>query len=56
MSRLDHSDQFFLDWVEERIQRVPAERKNPEKLREVLAYHEKAKRFWQDALVKASAE
>jgi len=48
------SASFFLDWVNERIDRVkltdPAQRKA------VLAHHLGARRFWQDRLERANAE
>jgi hypothetical protein len=50
------SAQFFLDWVNERAKRVEASLTDPQKLREVLAYHEKAGAFWQDMVAKANAE
>ena len=50
------SAQFFLDWVDERAKRVPLKLDDPEKLREVLAYHEQAGRFWQDIRAKGNAE
>jgi hypothetical protein len=49
------SAQFFLDWLDERAERVPLKLDDAEKLREVLAYHEKARQFWQDLLAKANA-
>ena len=48
------SAQFFLDWVRERAQRVKLE--DPAKQAEVLGYHQKAERYWQDVVVKANAE
>jgi hypothetical protein len=50
------SAQFFLDWVDERAKRVPLKLDDPEKLREVLAYHEHARQFWQDMVAGANAE
>ena len=50
------SAQFFLDWVNQRAKRVEASLTDPQKLREVLAYHEKARAFWQDMVAKANAE
>jgi hypothetical protein len=50
------SAQFFLDWVDERIERVPQKLDDPEKLREVLAVHEKARRSWEDKVAEANAE
>jgi hypothetical protein len=48
------SAQFFLDWVRERAQRVKLE--DPAKQAEILGYHQKAERYWQDLVVKANAE
>jgi hypothetical protein len=50
------SAQFFLDWVNERIERLRREVKSPDELREVLEYHEKARQFWQDVMRGANAE
>jgi len=50
------SVQFFLDWAIERAKRVPAKLDDPEKLREVLAYHQQARQFWEELLSKANAE
>jgi hypothetical protein len=50
------SAQLFLDWVDERIARVPQKLQDADKLKEVLAHHEKAKEFWQQLLSKANAE
>jgi hypothetical protein len=50
------SAQFFLDWVDERIERVPQKLDDPDKLREVLAYHEQARRFWEEKVAGANAE
>lgn len=49
------SAQFFLDWVNERAGRVKASLQEPEKLRKVLAYHDKAREFWQDMVKRANA-
>ncbi len=49
------SAQFFLDWVDERIQRFSQKLDDAEKLREVLAYHNEARQFWQDLEAKANA-
>jgi hypothetical protein len=49
------SAQFFLDWLDERIARVPHKLDDPDKLREVLAYHEEAKQFWQELVASANA-
>ena len=50
------SAQFFLDWVDQRAKRVPLKLDDPEKLREVLASHDQARRFWQETLAGASGE
>jgi hypothetical protein len=50
------SVQFFLDWIDERIKRVPEKLNDPGRLAEVLSFHEEAKRFWRNALAKANAE
>jgi hypothetical protein len=50
------SAQFSLDWVDERIERVRQKLDDPDKLREVLAYHEQARRFWEDKVAGANAE
>jgi hypothetical protein len=50
------SAQFFLDWLEEREQRVPQKLADPAKLAEVLQHHHAARRFWQERLSKANAE
>ncbi len=52
----ERSAQFFLDWVEERIQRVRTNLTDPEELREVLVYHQRAKAFWQDKVAAANAD
>ena len=50
------SARFFLGWVEERMRRVPQKLANEPQLREVLAHHERAKKFWQDLVQTANAE
>lgn len=49
------SAQFFADWVDERIERVPQKLKDPDKLRAVLEHHEKARVFWQKRVAAATA-
>lgn len=49
------SAQFFADWVDERIERVPLKLKDSAKLRAVLEYHEKARVFWQKRVAAATA-
>ena len=50
------SAQFFLDWVDERAQRVELKLEDPQQLREVLSHHENARRFWQEMVERANAE
>ena len=50
------SARFFVDWVDERIKRVEADLKSPNKLQEVLVYHQRAREFWQHKLDNANAE
>jgi hypothetical protein len=50
------SAQFFVDWVNERAGRIKSSLKEPEKLREVLVYHEKAREYWRDLVARANAE
>jgi hypothetical protein len=49
------SAQFFLGWVEERMKQLPEKLRNPAQLREVLAYHEQARKSWQDLATRANA-
>lgn len=48
------SAQFFLEWVDERAKRVPLKLDDPEKLREVLTYHDEARRFWKKKVAGAN--
>jgi hypothetical protein len=50
------SAQFFLDWVDERIQRVKANVKEESKLEQVLMWHETARAFWTERLKMANAD
>ncbi|MGA2256127.1 MAG: CehA/McbA family metallohydrolase [Thermoguttaceae bacterium] len=50
------SVQFFLDWLDERTQRVPQTLHDPAQLEEVLQHHRRAKQFWQALLADANAE
>lgn len=50
------SARFFLDWVNERAERVKLKLDDPQKLREVLVHHEKAREFWEDVVARANAE
>jgi hypothetical protein len=40
------SAQFFLDWVDERIERVKVQLTDPTKLMNVLKHHHDARNFW----------
>jgi hypothetical protein len=46
------SIRFFIDWIDERIKRIDIE--DSEKLKDVLKYHQKAKRYWLDKLFLAN--
>lgn len=50
------SANFFLDWVVERIGRVPLKLNESDKLADVLAHHQEAKKFWQQVAAEANAE
>jgi hypothetical protein len=50
------SAQFFLNWVNERIERVKANIDDPSKREPVLMWHDKARQFWTDRLAMANAE
>jgi hypothetical protein len=50
------SAKFFLDWVDERIARVPLKLKDEKHLAEVLEPHRKAREFWQDLVNRANAD
>jgi hypothetical protein len=50
------SAQFFLDWVNERIERVKANVDDESRRDQVLVWHEKARRFWSERLEMANAE
>jgi hypothetical protein len=49
------SVEFFVNWVEERAERVPMKLDDAAKLSEVLAHHDQARRFWNDRLNLANA-
>ncbi len=49
------SAEFFLDWVNERAERVGRKLKDLDRLREVLVYHDRARRFWQEKIASANA-
>jgi hypothetical protein len=48
------SAQLFLDWVDERIALIEQRIDDPAKLKEVLAYHHEARKFWQDKVAAAN--
>jgi hypothetical protein len=48
------SAHFFLGWVEERARRVKLD--DPGQRKEILRYHDEAKRFWKKTLAQANAE
>jgi hypothetical protein len=50
------STQFFLDWVNERIERVEANLENEAERQQVLVWHLKAREFWTVRLRMANAE
>jgi hypothetical protein len=50
------SAKFFVDWIDERIARVPLKLKDEKQLAEVLEPHVKAKAFWTDLMNRANAD
>ena len=50
------SVQFFLDWLDERAQRLPRKLPDAAQLEEVLQYHRRARQFWQALLANAHAD
>jgi hypothetical protein len=48
------SAEFFLDWVHERIDRVPQKLSDADELKEVLQHHEAARTFWQQKVAQAT--
>jgi len=48
------SVQFFLDWIDERIQRI--ELADPDQKAEVLSHHERAREFWLELLEQANSD
>jgi hypothetical protein len=48
------SARFFLDWVRERAGRVKVD--DPARRDEVLDYHRRAEKFWEDLVARANAE
>jgi hypothetical protein len=50
------SAQFFIDWIDERMARVPRLLKDPEQLEEVLKWHRQAREFWLRRVKVATAD
>lgn len=50
------SAQFFVQWVDERIEVVKAALTDPAKRESVLEHHEAARRFWANKLARATTE
>ncbi len=50
------SAQFFLDWVDERIERVRERLTEPAKLSDVLKYHDTAREFWAKKVAEANED
>ena len=50
------STRFFLDWIDERMARVPLKLKEPQELEEVLRWHRQAKEWWTRLASQANAE
>ena len=50
------SVRFFLDWIEERIQRVQSSVDDHSRRASVLLWHERARRFWTERLRMANVE
>jgi hypothetical protein len=48
--------QFFIDWIEERMDHLRQGTMTPDKLESVLAYHREAEHFWRGQLSRANAE
>ncbi len=48
--------QFFLEWVDERIERVHERVSDAKQLRAILEWHEKARTFWAGRVAMANAE
>jgi hypothetical protein len=54
---VDHeSAQFFLDWVDERIERVKDQLTDPTKLADVLKHHHDARKFWAEKVAVANGD
>jgi hypothetical protein len=50
------SSRFFLNWVNERIDRVKANVTDQSQQAELLRHHERARKFWQERIRKANAD
>ena len=50
------SSRFFLDWVNERIERVKANITDKSQQAEVLRSHESARKFWQERVRQSNAD
>lgn len=50
------SVRFFLDWIDERIDRIRRNVRDPDQLRAVLEPHEAARLFWLERLQRANAD
>lgn len=50
------STKFFLDWIDERMARVPLKLKDAAQLEEVLKWHRQAKEWWERRLSLANAD
>ncbi len=50
------SVQFFVDWIDERMARVPLKLQDADQQEEVLAHHRRARAFWSELLVDANAD
>jgi len=50
------SSLFFLDWVNERIERVKGNVTDQSQQEEVLRFHENARKFWQKQVLESNAD
>jgi len=50
------SAQFFLDWLDERTERIRKDVTDPGQLRDVLEPHEQARLFWRQRVRDANAD
>ena len=50
------SSRFFLDWVNERIERVKGNVRDQPEQDEVLRFHESARKFWQERVRESNAD